>query len=400
MRKPLFVATSVLIALMGFVVHAAAQTPPRAATDTVRLHVAWKVSSVESRPGEEMGIISSIAEDAAGNVYVADLSAAVVRVYGANSQSFPTIGRKGAGPGEFTAPAGLGIGPDGMLYVRDQSRYTRFRMNVTTKRLTTYDGNIQRSAMNDWTSKVPVRFGRANTLYEPNFSMFTRPPKFSGRYYRYSARGELQDSVMVPLFPNSPAPVAVLRTSASGGRMIYGLNHVPFAALPVWDLTSAGTLISGTGDRYVLTECDASGTVLHSYNRNVTVDRIPARERADSVAALRRRIDSLPVPIGRVEGVPSTVARLELPQAFPFYSAVYSAVDGKVWVRRWTSGNTARTIFDVFAREGPFIATVTLPAVISSDVHPVLTLDRVVAVVVDAETGENMVYSFAAGARP
>ena len=204
---------------------------------------------------------------------------------------------------------------------------------------------------------------------------------------------------MVPLFPNSPAPVAVLRTSASGGRMIYGLNHVPFAALPVWDLTSAGTIIALTGDRYVITERDASGTVLHSYNRNVNVNRIPARERADSVTALKRRIDSLPVPIGRVEGVPPSVARLELPQTFPFYSAVFGAHDGKVWVRRWVPGSDARTIFDVFAREGQFIATVALPAVISPDVHPVQTVDRIVSVVIEAETGENMVYAFVASAR-
>ena len=70
-----------------------------------------------------------------------------------------------------------------------------------------------------------------------------------------------------------------------------------------------------------------------------------------------------------------------------------AAGDGKVWVRRWTRGNNARTIFDVFALEGQFIATVTLPAVISSDVHPMLTLNRVVAVVRDAETGKNMVYN-------
>lgn len=63
MQKPLFVATEVLIALMAFDVHAAAQTPLRAASDTVRMQVAWKSSSNEARPGEEFGVLFSIAMD-------------------------------------------------------------------------------------------------------------------------------------------------------------------------------------------------------------------------------------------------------------------------------------------------------------------------------------------------
>lgn len=164
-------------------------------------------------------------------------------------------------------------------------------------------------------------------------------------------------------------------------------------------LTTAGTLPSGNGAQYLLTDRDATGRVLHTYQRAVGVGRIPSRERADSMAALKRRIDSLPVPTTRLEGVPPRVARLESPQTFPFFSAVFGAHDGTVWVRRWVPGSDARTIFDVFARKGQFIATVALPAVISSDVHPVLTLDRIVAVVINAETGENMVYAFVASAR-
>lgn len=373
-----------------------AQAKTAAALDTIRMQVQWKISSQESRTGEELGVLSSVAIDSLGTVYVADFSAAAIRVFSAKGEAMRSVGRKGEGPGEFNSPAGLGIGPDGMLYVRDLVRYTRFRRDPVTKRLTAYDATIPRQAMSDWTTKSPVKFANASTFFDPNFASFSRPPKFSGRYYRYSTAGKLVDSIMVPLFANSPAPMASWRVSAGSGRLAPGLNHVPFAAIPVWDLTSAGTLLSGNGDEYLLAERDAAGNVLNSYRRSVSAQQISARERADSTAALKRRIDTLPVPVSRLEGVPPNVIKLDLPRVFPFYSAVFSASDGKVWVRRWVNGGDKRTVFDVFERDGKFLSTVALPVVISSEVQPVLRLDRIVAVVVDPDTGENMVYAFTA----
>lgn len=382
--------------LLSAATNAPVLSAQRAATaaDTVRLQVLWKVSSEEARDGEDFGILSGVVVDPSGNVYVADASAASIRVFDAKGQPLRSIGRKGKGPGEFTSPAGLGISTDGKLYVRDQTRYSRFRTDPSTKRLTLYDATIQRPALSDWTSTLPVKFKDTTTLYEPNLASFTRPPKNSGRYYRFTTGGKIVDTIVVPLFPTSPPPIAGWWVSKGSGRMAPGLNYPPFAAIPVWDLTSAGTLVSGNGDQYLLTERDESGKVLHTYQRSAAAEKIPARERADSLAALKKRLDTLPVPISRLEGVPPSVIRLELPQTFPFYCAVYSAADGKVWVRRWVRGSEKRTVFDVFEREGKFLTTVVLPISISTTVHPVLQLDRIVAVVVDAETGENMVYSF------
>lgn len=374
--------------------HVSAQSTTRGSVDTVRMTVAWKYSGDEAREGEELGIVGGIAVDAAGNAYVSDFSMSNIRVFGSNGQMFPPIGRKGQGPGEFISPTGMGVGGDGFLYVRDQSRYTRFRANESTKRLTVYESVFRRPTMGDWMSKRPVRFGGANTVYEPSFSRYSRPPKVTGHYFRYSTGGEKIDSITVPLFANSPPPLAVLWSNANSGRMIQGLNQVAFAARPVWDVTPAGTVISGMGDSYLLTERNAAGQVLRTFQRTVPVERIPARERADSLAALKRRIDSLSVPIEKLENVSPQVIRRELPETFPFYSAVYTTSGGSVWVRRWLPGSDKRTVFDVFAREGTLLRTVTLPVVISFEVYPVLTMNRIVAIVVDTDTGENILYSF------
>jgi len=146
--------------------------------------------------------------------------------------------------------------------------------------------------------------------------------------------------------------------------MLPGLGYVPFAPLPVWDATPAGTIISGSGRTYELIETDSVGTVLRRIRRFVPADPIDPRERADSVRALRRRLDSIPVARDRVQGLPSDVAAVRVPDHFPAYQAVFAAPDGFIWVRRWPTGDRSRTIFDVFDRTGHLVRVVVLPVVI------------------------------------
>ena len=69
---------------------------PPAWTTTLML----RIGSVAGGP-EEFGRIRSLIADDAGNVYVADNLADEVRVFDAEGRHVRTIGRRGAGPGEF-----------------------------------------------------------------------------------------------------------------------------------------------------------------------------------------------------------------------------------------------------------------------------------------------------------
>ena len=178
--------------------------------------------------------------------------------------------------------------------------------------------------------------------------------------------------------------------------MLRGLNHVPFAPLPVWDVTSRGTLIMGDGQSYTLRETDNAGRQLQIYSRTVSPVRIPERERQDSIAALRARLDSVPVPIERVEGMPPEVRALRLPEVYPAYMAVHGGVDGRVWVRRWPVGGGEQSIFDVFEPDGRFRTVVVLPRAIVVEPTPVLSLGGIAAIGVDRETGANTILRFVA----
>jgi sugar lactone lactonase YvrE len=366
----------------------------RQAPDTLQMRLAWEVAEGRHASADSLGVLSGIAVDRAGNVYVSDFSAAKIWVFDTDGRSQPGIGRKGEGPGEFTAPTGIAIGPDGRLYVRDITRVTKFRSDPATGRLSRYDTQFRGPANSDWSSTHATRFDAAGRLYYPAFNLVDRSAR-SGVFYRYTAAGERRDSIMVPAFPTAPSQsTAWVRLDASGGRMFRGLNHAPFAPLPAWDITPRGTLIIGDGKDYRVRETDSAGREVRVYRREGAPDRIPERERRDSAAALRARLDSVPVPLDRVEGMPPEVRAVRLPGVYPAFIAVYAAPDGRIWVRRWPVGGGPRTVFEVFEPDGRLRTVVVLPRAIAALPTPVLSLGGIAAVGVDAETGANVVLRF------
>ena len=370
---------------------------PAQSVDTLRMRLLWEVSEGTHPTADSLGQLSGIALDRAGNVYVSDFSDAGIWVFDASGRSMPAIGRRGKGPGEFSKPTGIAIGPDGRLYVRDLERVSRFAVDPAHGRLTRYDRSFASPSRNDWTSMLASRFDNAGRLYYPAFNLIDRSVR-TGFYLVYSPAGVLEDSLEVPAFPGAPASTASVRLSAHGGRMLNGVNHVPFAPLPVWDVTPRGTLITGDAHTYVIRETDAAGKMVREFRRTIAPEPIPAREWRDSVAALRARVDSIPGPSSQVEGVPPDVRALRVPKTYPVFTAAYAAADGTVWVRRW-SARRDRTVFDVFQANGRFRTVVELPRWILPLPTPVLSLDGIAAIGVDAETGAHIILRFGPAAR-
>lgn len=362
--------------------------------DTLKMVLRWEVSEGVHPTADSLGKLSGMAMDSSGVVYVSDIADARVWVFGPDGRSLPSVGRKGRGPGEFTSPTGLAIGPDGKLYVRDAALVSRFALDADN-RLTRFEVGFRGPMLADWTSLRATRFDRAGHLFYPAFNTVDRT-QATGWYYLFTLGGELRDSLSVPAFPRAPTSTAWVRLDANGGRMLAGLSHVPFAPLPAWDVTPRGTLLSGDGETYLLKETDAGGRVVREYRRATSPDRIPARERRDSLAALGARLDSISVPWSQVQGVPAAVRARELPEHYPPFIAAYAAEDGRVWVRRWVPNGDARTVFDVFESDGRFSHVVELPRSIAAYPTPVLTLRSIVAVGVDAETGAHSVLRFSA----
>ena len=177
--------------------------------------------------------------------------------------------------------------------------------------------------------------------------------------------------------------------------MLPGLNRVPFAPVPQWDITPQSTVVSGDAIQYRIVETGRRGEPLREFGRPYGADAIPPAERAESLRALTRRLDSVRVPFHLVQGMPDDVRQKRLPSTFPAFQAIFAEVDNRVWVRRWPNeGQLGQTIFDVFDSQRRHVQTVSLPLPISNEPTPVLRAEFVVAVVNVAETGAQHIVRF------
>lgn len=370
-----------------------AGSPDDIAVDTVRMSVAWEVAPGIHPAADSLGYLSGIAVDDRDNVYASDRLAAKIWMFDDQGRFRGGIGRKGEGPGEFTAPTGPSVGPDGRLYIRDVFRVSVFGPDPTSGLLTTLESTFDGPVYADWMSMRRTRFDPAGALLYPG-KRWLEDGTSQRFLLRFNRSGVLEDTIFVPAQQNAAQLTAFVRLGPGGGQMLQGLNHVPFAPLPVWSVTETGTIVSGDAQAYDLVETDAQGAVVATIHRDIALEGIPKEERRDSIAALRERLDSIGVPLDRVEGMPQEVRSLDVPEVYPAYMGVYVGDDGNVWVRRWSVGGGDRSLFDVFAPEGEYQHTVVLSRFIQVEPTPFLSADGVVGITTSPFTGEHIILRF------
>lgn len=383
-------------ALLGICAGTLLPIPTAAAqrADTLRLPLRWSVVEGEHPTADSLGKLTGIAMDANGTVYVSDFADHKLWVFDARGRSQRAIGRQGEGPGEFQSPTGIAIGPDYRLYVRDASHVSRFIVDAATDRLSRFETRYNGGALNDWTSTLASRIDAQGRMYYPNFNLMDRSRQV-GQWWIFDAAGQRVDSIGVPVIENVPPGWAVVRLSAGGGRLLPGLNHVPFAGMPSWDVTPRGTVIYTSGREYLVREVDRSGRLVREFRRTTPPLRIPAAERRDSLAALRQRVDSIAhIPRVQISGVPDEVWAMRIPETYAPILEIFAAPDGLVWVRRWVPNGDRRSVFDVFEADGRFKTVVELPAYLLPGITPVLSLDAVAGIGSDVETGAMTVLRF------
>lgn len=349
------------------------------------------------RSEASFGTITGLAIDARGHLYVSDAQDHRVLVFDAAGRQVGTIGRKGQGPGEFQHPTSLAIAKDGSLWVRESNRVQRFVPERDGGPATKFGSQVGSLFMTDWMSTrtgvvdrdgrfhVPVAYGTRDKGFSVHVQMMQR----------IDGSGNKVDSLLVPWYDNAPPLTASYRISENSGRMLTGLNHVPFAPVPRWASSPSGTIISGSGLAYELRETDAAGREVRRFTRASAPVPIDAAERRDSLRALEARLDSIPVPVSQVLGMPDDVRLKKLPSHYPHFRELVVTASGDVWVRRWTSAAERGTSrFDVFSPDARFQGTMVLPADLTGSPSLVVNGRWAAGVVIDTETGLQSVVRF------
>lgn len=371
------------------------------ARDTVRARRTLLLGEAGVSSGSEattFGDVTSLAVDSGGRIYVGDRISNSVRAFGLDGDHLGLVGGEGEGPGEFRWPEALALGPEGRLYVAEVEGVT-----VMAPRS---DGGLPTQQVEAWQPVAtpqayrPLRVTCRGRIFYPHQS--SRPTEHF--YLRLGDGGGVVDTVEVPDMPDVPSGVPWFRTGPGGGRMLRGVDRVPLAPVPSWDVTPDGRLLVGEAHRYRLLFISPGGDTSRVVRREVSPRPIPEPVRRESTEALRTRLDTLPVPVDEVNNLPDRVADLELPSRYPAHLEVRAGMNGNAWVERPPRPDRPHGApYDVFDRRGVYLGTVVVPVRFDpgrgftnarSRPQPIFTDEAVYGVVVDPVTGVQRVARF------
>jgi len=364
--------------------------------DSVIVRVAGEVPAARLRSVTEELRIQPDAEDTTlfgetrdfevgrdGRLYVYDAASHRIFVFGPDGAHRRTIGRQGAGPGEFNQNNGLQLLPDGRLAQLD-SRNARVSFF-------TAEGDFLESWVipAGFSTTNGIRADRSGALFLVRPVTPPRDGEILGRMglVRLGAGGAFGDSTLAPdlrvpqVFYTATEKVGANTNMSSTGPM-----HAPRF---LWALHPEGHFISVNGARYEI-EVSRPGTPLRIV-RDASPVPVPEEERRWDEARITFNL-RMTDPSWTFTGPP-------IPAVKPPIRELQVARDGRLWVRVSTpseripdtereprrEGRAEPPIFrdpvhyEVFAADGKFLGRVVLPinsAWVEAENDLVWVLDR------------------------
>lgn len=280
-----------------------------------------------------------VADD--GRIYVADSQALETRVFSPAGEFVGRFGRGGEGPGEFGHIGGIGRAPDGGIALLDGElgRVSVFDPDGMFRRAFRLERPFMILTMGE-----SVRFDGAGRYYD-----VTRLSRVIGTdslgVIRYSAEGTVEDTTLIAV--QEPRNVLFERD----GLLVMSMR-LPYAPQASGAVGPDGTAYATLGAEYRITRFAADGDTALVIRRNIPPVRLSDAERdsarADLVERHREVVDAEP------RNVP------EIPEHAPAVLALRVDDLGFLWALRAAAGDSLR--WDVFDRAGPYLGTVTLPA--------------------------------------
>ena len=369
-------ATIALLAPLGIAGTLSAQTPqPRQ----------WTVARMEAEYADPFTCVryGSVRELADGRVMVADPTEKRLEIIDFRTGTARTLGRQGAGPGEWGLPLSLtALGPDTtLLYDPQHNRLLRIAANGSIA-----DATIPLPAGRGGFSIGGSRGHDAQgRLYYQGSSVTAIPGQplvaaDSAPIIRFDPRNQALDTIA---WLRVPKPDVQQRSGGAGQRISISLAPNPFTPGETWTVAPDGRIAIITPEPYRIQWVGANGArtagpaIPHqrirvtSADRNATGDGGPAcsfsitrNSGAGSGTSFSATVRTGGGGGGGGDGRPP--ARDDWPEFKPPFLAGQStpavaAPTGEVWVPRAREANDEVPSYDVFDAQGRLIARATLP---------------------------------------
>ncbi len=282
----------------------------------------------------ELGNPRSVALYVDGRIAVQEEEPAEIKLFDAKGKFLHTIGRQGAGPGEFQVPTIFATGTRLVVHDSKLARVTLF----------TLDGKLIRSFPGTCCNGGPLPFLDARSrISAPAFGA-GKGGKGRAYYMVFDTLGRKVDSLDFP----SAMEAKEWKVPVTGGMMTFG---VPLAPVNRHLLLPDGTLIFGRTDRYELLVSHAGRDTTRIFGRRgMKGFPIPGNYR-DSI--FHARTD-------RLQGDKSKVSESDMPSVFDLWNDLARDGSGNIWVHSG-GGHRGPARFDVFAPAGTFLGSVPAP---------------------------------------
>jgi len=305
-----------------------------------RLVEALRITGEEGSEAELINPVS-MTVDEAGRIWVVDQKPAAIKVYAPDGRFIRTVGREGAGPGEFRVGF-IAPGP-GVMVLHDPQ----------ASRTTVFDSGG--AYLRSWASFCcywsEIHVDRQGRVYIPGMTAGENMTRGT-TYYRFTLDGEVVDTIYVP--GRDDLKYWTVRAGTGQGRMMMSMS-VPFAPRIYSTFDPDGGFVYGWSGAYEFTVTRTGPDSAVVFGRDWTPEPIGEDARRDTIEAMiasRKQMDeSLLRAAFKFE---------EMPATRPAFEAITVAGDGHRWVRVGPD-STGGILFDVFDPQGAWLGALTSP---------------------------------------
>lgn len=282
--------------------------------------------------------IGAINSDSKGRIYVLDITSQDIRVFNPDGSWSHTLGRKGAGPGEFRSATGLAVGRGDTVWVVDPAtdRYSGFMP----------EGKFLRShkrGLSGFVDSWNGTFLKDGRYVDIGLAF---PMEFGGIA---GPQIVLQPVVRSAVFDgaDSLAPLAFeLEMAEVGGK----LRPMPFFnGGIVYDVDASGNVWFALTREYRVYRRRITGDTVLSFSLSARAKRLSERDR-DYV---RRRMSARPEAMRDYLNA--------LPEHKPILQRILTNGDGLIFVFADVDTVEEGTVVDLFKDNGEFIGRIPLP---------------------------------------
>lgn len=337
---------------------------------------AWRITETGrfgggDGPGELIDP-GAIGVDGAGRVYVVDSKPAVIKVYDSAGGFVRTIGREGAGPGEFRVGFMAVRGDRVVLHDPQQSRTSVF--DTTGKFLTSW-----KSSCCYWDE---VGLDRQGRIYIPTMG----PPDTVGRtrgraFSRFDLTGKLIDTLYVANHADQVKTWTFSSKGKDGKSMSRMSSTVPYTPNGYQAFHPDGGFVVGWSAEFALTRSPNGGDTTKIFRRAWTPDPIPEALRLARVEEMVKNAKSM---VGEASAR-ATIRLGDVPTKAPAFTSIKVDDAGYLWARRLVGSDSTRTAFDVFDPAGAWLGGLTVPVEIPEYGGHLITATDLYAASTDAD---------------